>query len=131
MPIILIIKGAYVQIAKQEHLFNSNKKILNDKNVDEHYIYVFMETKQAQKFTQNMILSQVWSEKQIFKKIKVNKMHQRRKYLLCLFAFSVSLFQYITLFLSSPLCGNPLLPLLNVRRLICQCQSSVTVVSPG
>lgn len=35
----------------------SNKMILNDRNVDEHYIYLFMEKKQAQKFTHNMILS--------------------------------------------------------------------------
>ena len=35
----------------------SNKMILNDRNVDEHYIYLFMEKTQAQKFTHNMILS--------------------------------------------------------------------------
>ena len=52
----------------------------------------------------DIVTGVIW--KQIFKKIKVSKMHQRRKYLLYLFAFSISLFHYITLLHSSRECAH-------------------------
>ena len=72
----------------------SNKMILNEKNVDEHYIYVFMETKQAQKFTQNMILSKVWSENRFSRKSKLLKCIKQEN--LCFaYLLSVSLYSNI------------------------------------
>ena len=72
----------------------SNKMILNDKNVDEHYIYLFMAKKQAQKCTHNMILSKVWSEKGFSRKWKLLKCIKQEN--LCFaYLFSVSVYSNI------------------------------------